>query len=451
MKRSLLSLLLLIPLLAFAQTQSYKRGYGVDQSKFSNQAVANLSKGAGWYYDWSHSTYLDFEAAGVDFVPMTWNGGYNANQLRQFLAAHPNVKYLLAFNEPNFKDQANMTPSQAAAAWPALEAIADEYNLKLVSPAPNWCGWCVEEGGTTYNSPYDWLRDFFAACPDCRVDYIGIHFYMGAMESVKGSIDQLWEQFHKPVWLTEFNMDKNGMGDNGTVDEQRAFMVKMIDWMERDPHVYRYAWFLGRGGILTDLVASDKQSLTLLGQVYANMSSYDTAFYHALNTRIEAEHYIEMENISLVTSTDIDGELSIGYTGQGSRIAYQIEVPETGEYDLTLRTAGEQATWCDLYSDGTYLATLQIPSSGSWTQWQNVMTTVNLPQGKQTLEFRITAGSCDFNWLMVVSENTPEAIDQIVHRPSSNRKLIVDGQLIIVTPTGTYNTLGQPTAIENHK
>ena len=344
-----------------------------------------------------------------------------------------------------------MTPSQAAAAWPALEAIADEYNLKLVSPAPNWCGWCVEEGGTTYNSPYDWLRDFFAACPDCRVDYIGIHFYMGAMESVKGSIDQLWEQFHKPVWLTEFNMDKNGMGDNGTVDEQRAFMVKMIDWMERDPHVYRYAWFLGRGGILTDLVASDKQSLTLLGQVYANMSSYDTAFYHALNTRIEAEHYIEMENISLVTSTDIDGELSIGYTGQGSRIAYQIEVPETGEYDLTLRTAGEQATWCDLYSDGTYLATLQIPSSGSWTQWQNVMTTVNLPQGKQTLEFRITAGSCDFNWLMVVSENTPEAIDQIVHRPSSNRKLIVDGQLIIVTPTGTYNTLGQPTAIENHK
>ena len=451
MKRLLLTFLVFLPMLVCAQTQSYKRGYGVDQSKFSNQALTNLSKGAGWYYDWSHSTYLDFESAGVDFVPMTWNGGYNATQLRQFLAAHPSVKYLLAFNEPNFRDQANMTPSQAAAAWPALEAIADEYNLKLVSPAPNWCGWCVEEGGTTYNSPYDWLRDFFAACPDCRVDYIGIHFYMGAMESVKGSIDQLWEQFHKPVWLTEFNMDKNGMGDNGTVDEQRAFMVKMIDWMERDPHVYRYAWFLGRGGILTDLVASDKQSLTLLGQVYANMSSYDTAFYHAINTRIEAEHYIEMENISLVTSTDIDGELSIGYTGQGSRIAYQIEVPVAGEYDLTLRTAGEQATWCDLYSDGTYLATLQIPSSGSWTQWQNVMTTVNLPQGKQTLEIRITAGSCDFNWLMVVSENTPEALDQIVHRTSSNRKLIVDGQLIIVTPTGTYNTLGQPTAIENHK
>lgn len=127
MKRIILFFLVLFPLLAVAQTQSYKRGYGVDQSKFTNQAIANLAPGAGWYYDWSHSTYLDFEGANVDFVPMTWNGGYNASQLRQFLSEHPNVKYLLAFNEPNFRDQANMTPSQAAAAWPALQAIADEY------------------------------------------------------------------------------------------------------------------------------------------------------------------------------------------------------------------------------------------------------------------------------------------------------------------------------------
>ena len=92
MKRISLILLIALPLLVSAQTQSYKRGYGVDQSKFTNQAIANLAPGAGWYYDWSHSTYLDFEGANVDFVPMTWNGGYNASQLRQFLSKHPNVK-----------------------------------------------------------------------------------------------------------------------------------------------------------------------------------------------------------------------------------------------------------------------------------------------------------------------------------------------------------------------
>ena len=138
MKRIILFFLVLFPLLAEAQTQSYKRGYGVDQSKFTNQAIANLAPGAGWYYDWSHSTYLDFEGANVDFVPMTWNGGYNASQLRQFLSEHPNVKYLLAFNEPNLTDQARMTPAEAAAIWTPVVELAKELNLKLVSPAMNY-------------------------------------------------------------------------------------------------------------------------------------------------------------------------------------------------------------------------------------------------------------------------------------------------------------------------
>lgn len=444
MKRSIFLLLLIIPMMVVAQTQSYKRGYGVDQSKFSNEALANLAPGAGWYYDWSTSSYLDFENAGVDFVPMTWNGGYNKNDLRNFLTAHPSVKYLLAFNEPNFRDQANMTPSQAAAAWPALEAIADEFNLKIVSPAPNWCGWCVEEGGTTYNSPYDWLRDFFIACPNCRVDYIGIHFYMGAMEAVKGSIDQLWDQFHKPVWLTEFNMDKNGMGDNGTIDEQRAFMVKMIDWMERDPHVYRYAWFLGRGGISTDLIGSDKKTPTLLGKIYANMSSYDSAFYHTVNTRIEAEHYIEAENFSIVESTDTDGQLSVGYTQQGTRLAYRIDVPSAGVRTLSMRHAGEQETWVDMYSNNTYLATLQLPATGGWTSWHTLTQDISLPAGKQTIEFRFSAGGCDLNWISLSGEQSGIVSATEDSLPLPLKRITPDGRILICIGDKQYDILGQP-------
>lgn len=441
----LISLIAVCAISLQAQTQSYKRGYGIDQAKISNQGISYLSKGAGWYYDWSTATYLDFEGANTDFVPMTWNGGYNQTELRNFLKAHPSVKYLLAFNEPNFRDQANMTPSQAAAAWPTLEAIADEFGLKIVSPAPNWCGWCVEEGGTTYNSPYDWLRDFFALCPDCRVDYIGVHFYMGAMEAVKGSVDQLWNQFHKPVWLTEFNLDKNGMGDNGTIDEQRAFMVNMINWMEQDEHVYRYAWFLGRGGIISDLIAADKQTPTLLGKVYANMSSYDSDFYHQVNNRIEAEHYIGAEIFSLVESTDLDGELSVGYTGQGTRLAYQVDVPQSREYDLLIRTTGEQDTWFDVYTNGNYLTTITVPSSGSWTNWQNINTPINLTAGKQTLEFRLTAGSCDINWLALYTE-LPSAVDNTLSPSKTNIKktLTPDGQIIITIGEQQFNILGQP-------
>lgn len=440
--RKILSIvtLLLVILSTSAQTQSYKRGYGVDQSKFSNEALTNLAPGAGWYYDWSHSSYLDFEGADVDFVPMTWNAGFDVTGLRQFLKNHPSVKYLLGFNEPNFRDQANLTPTQAAEAWSVLEEIADEYNLKLVSPAPNWCGWCVEEGGTTYYSPYDWLRDFFDACPNCRVDYIGVHFYMGAMESVKGSVDSLWNQFHKPVWLTEFNLDKNGMGNNGTADEQRAFMVKMIDWMERDEHVYRYAWFLGRGGIISDLIASDRKTPTLLGKVYANMSSYDKDFYHQTNARIEAEHYIGAENFSLVESTDIDGQLSVGYTAQGTRLAYQVDVPDSKTYPLTLRVAGEQDTWFDIYSDGAYLTTVQATSTGGWTRWKDVVGNLTLKAGRQTIELRMTAGSCDLNWL-TIGEHTTDL--QTVDSDALGHRFIQNGHLYIQTATSVYNMLGQ--------
>jgi hypothetical protein len=59
------------------------------------------------------------------------------------------------------KDQANLTPSAAAALWPKLEAIAKPYNLKIAAPAVNYCGNCVEENGVTYTDPIKYLDDFF--------------------------------------------------------------------------------------------------------------------------------------------------------------------------------------------------------------------------------------------------------------------------------------------------
>lgn len=422
----------LMTLPIMAQTKSYKRGLALDQNKTNAADFQALAPGVSWFYNWSTSTFLDGASEGIVFVPMVWNGGYNANDLRNYLSAHPEVEYLLAFNEPNFKDQANMTPSQAAAAWPALQAIADQFDLKLVSPAPNWCGWCVSEGGTTYNSPYDWLRDFLNACTDCRVDYIGIHFYMGAMEAVKGSIDQLWEQFHKPIWLTEFNMDKNGMGDNGTVDEQRAFMVNMIDWMEQDPHVFRYSWFLTRGGILPDLMTPTRGQLGTLGNIYAHISSYDPTFWHQAGTRIEAEHYIRKNNLSLVESTDADGWLSAGYTSAGSSLEYQIEVPVSDSYDLTLRTAGEQLTRLRVTVDNDTPLDISLSPSGSWTAWQQTAYPISIAAGQHVLKIEWLDGSCDINWLRLDNDNQ-QPIDILYEEIENDKpqKILRDGHLFI--------------------
>lgn len=398
-------LFVLICASASAQTQSYKRGLCVDNGKLTSDDLKQFTPGVSWYYNWGTSTATNYADANIIYVPMTWSGGYSKTDLKNFLQAHPDVEYLLAFNEPNFKDQANMTPSQAAAAWPALEAIADEFNLKLVSPAPNWCGWCVEENGTTYYDPYKYLEDFFAACPDCRVDYIGIHFYMGNLNGIKGSLEKLYNDFEKPIWLTEFNMDKNGMGDNGTADEQRAYMVDVLNYLEQTDYIYRYSWFLARGGIVSDLLTTTTGELSDLGKIYTHMSSYDDNFYHAVNTTIEAEHYISMENVSLVVSTDVSGNISVGYVDAGSMLEYNIDVPETGGYSLNLRTTSENASVVEYYSNDIKIDEFDIPATGSWTNWQTASRNINLNAGKQKLKFVFKSGGSDINWLSLTKDD----------------------------------------------
>lgn len=43
---------------------------------------------------------------------MAWNATYNINDLRAYYQSHPQDKYLLGFNEPNFRAQSNIAPTQ---------------------------------------------------------------------------------------------------------------------------------------------------------------------------------------------------------------------------------------------------------------------------------------------------------------------------------------------------
>ena len=228
------------------------------------------------------------------------------------------------------------------------------------------------------------------------------------------------------------------------VVEPMGCVTNILHWMEQDPHVFRYAWFLGRGGISTDLIGSDKKTPTLLGKIYANMSSYDSAFYHSVNTRIEAEHYIEADNFSLVESTDTDGQLSVGYTQQGTRLAYQVEIPDAGDWTLALRHAGEQNSSLDIYSDNVYLATLQLPATGGWTAWQTQTTALNLPAGRQTVELRLTAGGCDLNWISLSGEQSGIVSATEDSLPLPLKRITPDGRILICIGDKQYDILGQP-------
>ncbi|MCW5837642.1 MAG: glycoside hydrolase family protein, partial [Labilithrix sp.] len=252
-----------------ASTAGCKRG--VAYGHHSTADMQALSKGISWWYNWHFEPDAAvagvFGAMGLEYVPMVWGANVATADVEQ--RAPASARTLLGFNEPNFFEQADLSAAEAAARWPSVQAVADARGLALVSPAVNFCG-----GGCHDGDPFAYLDAFFAACPGCRVDAIGVHVYVGC-KGANGNhaqwlIDHIRtyeRRFAQPIWLTEFACD-----DAASPEEQRAFLIDAVEYLEDDPRIERYAWFAGRADNVAhvDLLGADGE-LTALGQAYVDL------------------------------------------------------------------------------------------------------------------------------------------------------------------------------------
>ncbi len=258
-----------------AKTKSTKRGVAYDLAAAADFQA--LSAGASWWYNWAstpnaaapsdtHTPYA------MGYVPMLWNANYDAAAVEAYLAAHPDIQHLLVLNEPNLVGQSNMTPAQAAAAWPGYEAVAAAAGVKIVGPAMTW--------GTMagYADPVVWLDAFYAAYRaanggrDPRIDALAFHWYDYGLGD---QLDRL-AKYGKPFWVTEFANWHVGDGSVAidTLAKQQAQMTDMVATCESRADVQRYAWFTGRWSNdvhFTSLLASDAGSLTALGTEYIGL------------------------------------------------------------------------------------------------------------------------------------------------------------------------------------
>lgn len=398
----------LIPVSAsFAQQKSVKRGVGWDEKTRAVSAsdVAMLKDGVSWLYNWGqHSS----EAMGtatdngeMTFVPMCWNGLYSESQLSAWLKAHPNTKWLLGFNEPNFSSQANMTPAEAAKEWPRLEKIAADYGLKLAAPALNFSGERV--GGRTW-SPYEWLDAFLEAYPTARIDALVLHSYMNwysatvwfateyfykdlynpAKTDVYGKYPHIVKYLDtygkKPMLLTEFcAWEGNKDGFVTTEENQIDQMTQKLQKLEQDTIVAGYAWFIGNGtasafpyNSITQTTAAGS-GLSKLGKVYVNMSSFDTSKYYSEGETIMAKDYVDASTDAYIvrprpnteSGSSIPLQIELPSSGWAT---WQIDLPHGGEHQLSvhMKTTADAPLWA--YVDGKKVATPSLASTaGSWT------------------------------------------------------------------------------------
>ncbi len=390
-----ISLVMFIGLtLSNAQTRSFKRGLGYNN--LLTEDVAALAPGMAWGYNWGHSGSGNdpaFSEYNIEFIPMAWNG-LNKSTIRNLLSKHPEIKYILGFNEPNFKDQANLTPAQAVERWSDIEEIADEFGLTIVGPAVNY------SPDAPYQDPLKWYDEFFSLCPECRVDHIAIHLYMSTASAIKSNIEK-FKKYGKPIWLTEFCAWETGT----TEKSQKKFLVEAFDYLETEPAVFRYAWFKERGWsdahpYMQLLNRSKEGVLKDLGAVYTHMSSYDDNFYFSIDEEIPSEHYIRMKGINLEQTTDASGNINIcEFDAPADWVDYNIDIPESGEYNVFFRLSAEypDESIIKISVNDQEIGEMTIEKKGV-DVWDTQSFKAQFVAGKQKVRVAFKKGGVRLNW-----------------------------------------------------
>ena len=420
MKKTLILMVVAIAAVAAVAQPPRSAKRGVSENGFNHvEEIDALSPGAGWFYNWGNlpNSYIaDVVGPGTDieFVPMIWSANFNEQALRDYLTEHPGVKYLLGYNEPNFRNQANMTPDSAARLWPIVEQIARDYDLKLVAPALNYSGEALADGRVY--QPNDWMDAFLAAYPEAHFDYLALHCYMNSSAAQLSYVENFAKRYGKQVWLTEF-CSWEGNVDSAT---QKRTMVQKIQDLELSPYVYRYAWFKAKGSnsapyyrlLINQNMLTHEPPLGTLsgaGRIYVNMSSFDTTYYWRPAQVIPAKDYVYSQGVGIELNSDSQSSqvLQISEFDVYAKAQYMLEVPVTGNYDLKLRVSSRaflNSPEIRVYCDGEQVADQVLPVTGM-TESQDVWKTqliaaIPLPAGKHRIELRSARSTtCKLGWL----------------------------------------------------
>lgn len=244
-----------------------KKGFPFN-GKDPNLASKFSALGAGWFYTWHHTRPENLDQKFV-FTPMIW-GKHSAEDegvLGRLKKIDPqrDSGALLGFNEPDWKQQANMPVETALDLWPALQATGRRLGSPAMAQNP------LKDGS--------WLRLFLEGAQkrNYRVDFIALHWY-GPPNPNKFLewVDQVHEAFGKPIWITEFAVAdwdaKHGGSTRYSVTEVEQFMKTAIPGLEKRDFVEHYFWFSPKTNSAvmgTSALFNNDGSLTEVGKLYS--------------------------------------------------------------------------------------------------------------------------------------------------------------------------------------
>lgn len=373
-------------LIVSVNAQEPKRGLGMSTATTTGTWYGNITNSnSHWYYTWGTTIPTAQEPnmpANSEFVPMFWGASnVNSTNINKLITLknQGKIKYILGFNEPDLAEESNMTVEQALNLWPQLESIG----LPLVSPA------------TSYPSlnPDSWFVRFMdgAVARNLRVDYIAVHLYVGGNPGTYVKILQdVYAKYGKPIWITEFAVRDDNTGGNPannmyTPEMILEFMQNLLPQLEALPFVYRYAWFNPSptmAGLWPCALFNQDGSLTILGNYYKSIPPFGYTIHEAENATLSG----------VVSASQNSGFTGTGYgdyiNNTGDYIQWTINAPDAGIYPISFKYAQASGNRpLELKVNGnTIVASLDFPSTGSWTSWKYTSTiNVNLNKGNNLI------------------------------------------------------------------
>jgi hypothetical protein len=367
-----------------ASVQSRKRG--LCANALSAEDFKALAPGVSWYYNWGATPLPEPLGINLDFIPMAWNNEANfQDSIKAYLAAGHRPRRIFANNEPNLKGQAFLTPEQSAQLLQRIRGIAAPYGIPVVSPH-------MAIGTATPDSitAYDPLQlktvtyTFFEPFLDALIQYAGApnvsetsaHSY-GNSGEMTWLTNQMHSRYNRPMWITEF-CEAGAKTD----EEEIAYMMSCVDYLESTPWVEGYAWFKERKCFNPhgNIFAERPGALTALGAAYVAMPVHDPELYYKIPGTLQGVRYVTASGASIAPTTDASGFADMVASQPDAALSYNIQNSVAKILDVAVRVGGRAGS-LDLW-DGPHI----IGSAKTHGGWETVTIRVKMLDGPRNLK-----------------------------------------------------------------
>jgi hypothetical protein len=210
---------------------SGKRGLAYNDASLTT--CFSGSREISWAYNWGSSSD-GLSTTDYTFVPTLWGTAstYTSSWSANAQAAiDSGSTHLFSFNEPDLPAQANLDVAAAATAY-AQYMNPFHGAAQLCAPA------VTNGGGDSMGLAY--LKDFLAACSDCQIDCLNIHWYDSAENAAyfKSHVEEAISLADgKPLFISEF-------GASGSDAQISSFLEEVMPWMDANSGIAGYAYYM---------------------------------------------------------------------------------------------------------------------------------------------------------------------------------------------------------------